>query len=42
MSALDAEAFDELGGAISDNDDNAGSDMHVGISLEDVSRLPIA
>lgn len=36
---MDAEAFDELGGVISDNDDNDGSDLEVDINPEGEPRV---
>jgi len=36
---MDAEAFDELGGVISDNDGNDGSDLEVDINPEGEPRV---
>ena len=36
---MDAEAFDELGGVISDSDDNDGSDTEVDINPEGAPRV---
>jgi len=39
ISIMDTEAFDEPGGVISDNDDNARSDMEVAMNPEDAQPV---